>query len=87
MSVSAYLLLAGSLLVMYYSLVPYFSCITGDKLLLEVPNTELAKYGDRGFLKAAPLLWNKLPVTIRNRSELVSFTRSLKTHLYNIAFD
>ena len=42
-------------------------------------------YGDRTFAKAAPVLWNKLPLKIRLIDELNVFKGSLKT-LYELAY-
>ena len=47
---------------------------------LEVPRTRTA-YGDRAFAHAAPVLWNKLPIHIRNTQCLETFQRHLKTVL------
>ena len=39
--------------------------------------------GDRAFACAAPRLWNKLPLDIRNSSSLNTFKSKLKTHLFD----
>ncbi len=39
-----------------------------DQHLLQVPLTSLKYAGDRSFQKAAPMLYNALPVTIKNSS-------------------
>ena len=59
---------------------------SNDLALLEVPKTRLKFYGDRTFAKAAPVLWNKLPLKIRLIDELNVFKGSLKTHLYELAY-
>jgi hypothetical protein len=51
--------------------------------LLEVPKTRLKSYGDRAFAKAAPSLWNSLPLDIRQCNNLDLFKTSLKTYLFN----
>ena len=56
------------------------------KNLLAVPRTKLKYFGDRAFVKAAPVLWNSLPLSMRQITELDSFKSSLKTHLYRKAF-
>ena len=56
-------------------------------LLLEVPRTRTARYGDRAFSKAAPMLWNKLPLDIRQSKTLTTFKGKLKTHLFKQYFD
>ena len=49
---------------------------------LVVPTTRLKAYGDRSFKKVAPLVWNSLPLSIRNsRSKSLSeFNWAFKTH-------
>lgn len=41
------------------------------------------RYGDRAFSVAAPRLWNRLPLEIREAPSLDSFKSSLKTFLFN----
>ena len=48
---------------------------------------EYASVGDRAFVKAAPVLWNALPLQLRLCSSLSSFKRNLKTHLFASAYD
>ena len=55
-------------------------------LTLDVPRTRTARYGDRAFYSAAPVLWNALPVRIRSCDTLDSFKKTLKTHLFCQAF-
>ncbi len=50
---------------------------------IELP-TFLVTGGDRAFSKAGPVLWNKLPLHIRSAKSLISFKRSLKTHLFQL---
>ena len=57
-----------------------------EKHLLVVPPTKLKTCGDRSFNKAAPLLWNGLPLNIRCCDKLDMFKRLLKTHLFTIAY-
>jgi hypothetical protein len=54
--------------------------------LLTVPRTNLSTYGDRAFSKAAPVLWNALPIHLRCSDSLDSFKSSLKTFFYKQAF-
>ena len=56
---------------------------SSDQLLLEVPKTRLKTYGDRSFTKAAPTLWNSLPLEIRSCDSLDTFKTQLKTFLFN----
>ncbi|KAL3058296.1 hypothetical protein OYC64_010468 [Pagothenia borchgrevinki] len=56
--------------------------------LLSPPNrTNLKSWGDRAFSVAAPTLWNSLPQPMRDSSSLTTFKTSLKTHLFNTAFN
>ena len=50
--------------------------------LLTVPRTRLKNYGDKAFAKAAPELWNNLPIDIRSCNSVNSFKKKLKTHLF-----
>ena len=50
------------------------------------PKTRLKYYGDRAFVKAAPCLWNALPLNLRQMSDLDEFKVALKTHLYRVAY-
>ncbi len=52
---------------------------------VELP-TSLVTGGDRAFLKAGPVFWNKLPLHIRSAKSLISFKRSLKTHLFQLEY-
>ena len=54
--------------------------------LLVVPKTRLSTYGDRCFQKAAPVLWNNLPDTVKRSDTLDIFKKRLKTHLFINAF-
>ena len=52
--------------------------------LLSIPRTKLKTYGGRSFAKAAPTLWNSLPLSIRMCETLPVFKRTLKTHLFQL---
>ena len=43
-------------------------------------------YGERSFATAAPKVWNKLPSKLRAVSNINSFKKGLKTHLFNASF-
>jgi len=58
-----------------------------DKLLLAVPKTKCKTFGDRAFSKAGPELWNNLPLTLRQTTDLQKFKKDLKTYLFKLAFD
>ena len=54
--------------------------------LSKVTSITSATYGDRGFSRAAPLLWNSLPQDVRNSKNVDVFKRNIKTFLFNEAY-
>ncbi len=54
--------------------------------LLHTLTARLTTMGHRAFSRAAPRLWNSLPVNIRNSDSLSQFKAKLKTHLFRIAY-
>ena len=57
------------------------------ELLLEPPSVKtLATLGARSFASAAPMLWNSLPLYVREASSVDSFKRLLKTYLFKKAY-
>jgi len=56
----------------------------GSNLLL-VPRV-CTCFGSRSFSVAAPIIWNSLPLDIRNSSTISCFHRQLKTFFYKAAF-
>ena len=56
---------------------------SGRDSLLQIPITKLSTYGDRAFEKAAPELWNRLPVQIRQSKTVTIFKTQLKTYMFN----
>ena len=67
---------------------PYSLRSNNIGLLLAQPRARFKKtLGDRSFTSAAPKLWNMLPCHIRNADSFNSFKKSLKTHLFRLAFD
>ena len=58
-----------------------------EKLELKCPKTKMHTYGDRSFSKAAPLLWNSIPVELRKSKSTNSFKKNLKTHLFKKAME
>ena len=57
------------------------------KSLLFVPKVNCSTLGDQAFARAAPALWNSLPLTIRTSSSLAIFKKQLKTYLFKKAFN
>lgn len=60
-----------------------------NELLLVVLKTRRKLRGDQALAAAAaaPVLWNELPLHIRQVSSLSLFKSLLKTHLFSLAFD
>ena len=59
---------------------------SSDKNFLSIPKTN-SSFGDRAFYACAPKLWNSLPSNLRFCDSLYIFKKSLKTHLFHIAYD
>lgn len=53
-----------------------------DALLLKVPLAKKVNYGERAYARAAPLLWNELPLAIRDSPSPQVFKSSVKTLLF-----
>ena len=53
---------------------------------LDNPRYAKHSFGYRSFSHAAPLLWDKLPTSLRSVSSFDTFLRGLKTHLFQNAF-
>ena len=50
--------------------------------LLCIPSRTCKTFGDRAFSVAAPTIWNKLPMTLRQCETINSFKCKLKTYLF-----
>ena len=59
---------------------------SSNNLLLIEFRSRTKSYGDRAFKTAAPKLWNKLPLSIRQSKTLASFKSQLKHHLFKEAY-
>ena len=70
-------------MVPYYPTRPLRSQNAG---LLVVPRVSKSRMGARAFSYQAPLLWNQLPVQVREADTLSSFKTSLKTFLFDKAY-
>lgn len=64
---------------------PPRSLRSSSKNLLHTPRTRL-HLTDRSFHISAPLNWNSLPDNVRHIMDPSLFKRSLKTHLFDLAF-
>ena len=62
--------------------VPTRSLRSGNKALLSVPCKPSRKDAHRAFVKCAPVVWNALPLSIREASSISQFKTLLKTHLF-----
>ena len=59
---------------------------SNDNKLLVVPRSHSVTYGDRNFKIAAPKMWNKLPLHLRECDDVESFKKDLKTILFKQAY-
>ncbi len=57
-----------------------------DEYHLIEHSTNIKHYGNRAFQNAAPILWNELPMFIRQCDSLANFKHHLKTYLFKKAF-
>ena len=60
---------------------------SSNQNLLHEPSYRLKTYGARSYRCAAPRLWNKLPPQMRSVTNLVTFKRCLKTHLFKKVYN
>jgi len=65
---------------------PTGSLRSSSQLLLQTNPTRTV-LSQRGFSSSAPRVWNSLPDKLRSCSTLDTFRRTLKTHLFSVAFD
>ena len=63
-----------------------YSLRSKENKLLENPSGRLVTMGDRSFRVVAPMLWNSIPLDIREAETVGSFKRQLKTFLFSKAF-
>jgi hypothetical protein len=54
--------------------------------VLEIPRISAKSFGGRSFNYSGPKLWNDLPVSIRNITNIDMFKKALKTYLFKKAF-
>ncbi len=60
---------------------------SGDHQLLCVPKVNTKMFGERYFSHAAPSLYNRLPLDLRQSPSLDSFKSNLKTYLFKMAYE
>lgn len=69
-------------------LTPYFpprDLRSSNRLLLTVPTSKTV-IGSRSFSHSAPIIWNALPLYLRDCNTFLSFRKKLKTLFFNNAF-
>ena len=59
---------------------------SNTKNLLQIPLTNLKRFGDRAFCAYAPRLWNELPDNIKAADSVQNFKKQLKTLLFRKEF-
>ena len=57
-----------------------------DNNLLEPPKRRLEYFGKRSFAAAAPVLWNDLPLHIKQSPSVDIFKSRIKTRLFQLAY-
>jgi len=70
-------------------IVPYYPTRTlrsENAGLLVIPKVSKSRSGARAFSYQAPLLWNHLPVTVREADTVSTFKTRLKTFLFDKAY-
>ena len=60
---------------------------SNTKNLLQIPLTNLKRFGDRAFCAYAPRLWNELPDNIKAADSVQNFKKELKTLLFRKEFN
>jgi hypothetical protein len=55
-------------------------------LLRAHTKSKFKSWGDKSIYIIMEREWNKLPPDLRNNSNLLSFRKNLKTHLFSVAF-
>ena len=66
--------------------VPLRPLRSEDQYLLNSSRWRLETFGKRAFSKAAPTLWNPLPLSVKQTPSIGSFKARIKTYLFNEAF-
>ena len=66
--------------------IPTRTLRSSTKKLLTCTTYKNITYGGRAFSHAGPKLWNALPLDIRESTNLETFKRKLKTHMFTRAY-
>ena len=65
--------------------IPSRSLRSNNDNSLSVPRVK-TNIGARAFHSCAPSLWNNLPLSVLSASSVATFTKYLKTHIFDLAF-
>eukprot|EP00745_Piridium_sociabile_P020377 TRINITY_DN313_c0_g1_i4.p1 TRINITY_DN313_c0_g1~~TRINITY_DN313_c0_g1_i4.p1 ORF type:complete len:508 (-),score=73.27 TRINITY_DN313_c0_g1_i4:117-1640(-) len=60
---------------------------SADTRTFHLPNRRKKHQGQRAFSYIGPVIWNKLPFSVRHSQSLSSFKSALKTHLFHSYYD
>jgi len=60
---------------------------SSKQIMLQVPVSKLKSYGDGSFSVAGPVLWNRLPESVKSAKTMDHFKSLLKTYLFDAAFN
>ena len=52
-----------------------------------MPRTEKKTFADRTFSAVSPKVWNNLPNDVKSQKDIEHFKKSLKSHLFKLAFN
>ena len=66
--------------------VPARNLRSANQNLLQQPKFNLKTFGARVFSVSAPMLWNSMPVELKQKDSINSFKKGLKTWLFIEAF-
>jgi hypothetical protein len=66
--------------------VPARNLRSANQNLLHQPKFNLKTFGARAFSVSAPMLWNSMPVELKQKDSINSFKKGLKTWLFIEAF-
>jgi len=65
---------------------PSWPLRSSEQCQLVVRNPNMITYGGRAFSYCAPILWNEIPLDIRQSQTVDEFKRRLKTFLFEMAY-
>ena len=68
---------------MLHRYVPTRDLRSADAADLVKRTSKTRTYGNRSFSSAAPILWNSLPISLKQSPSVPSFKRNLKSHIFS----